>query len=338
MESLRVPGFDPRRIADLEERLAAPPEPQAGSIADLEMLADLYIQADSYVPALETIGRLLDLPQARLLSPSRRGALEAKAIACRIAQGDCVAALAHAREALRNEAEMDSLAVRAVLHLRCSDALFMLGRLEESRAQGEEGLALADGSQDVGISAMALNQMGRICYREGDLMRARELYEDALALFRRLGDAVSCARVRNNLGLIHKNLCEWDTAIAHLRGSIESYRRLGCLADSGGSLLNLGIVYQKSGDWDRALDHYRQAEGVFLQVGDQLWLSRAGIGIGNVARLQRRFTEAEASLLGALERSRAHDARREEVLALEFLGELDFCLLYHLTLPTNREV
>jgi transcriptional regulator with AAA-type ATPase domain len=319
-----VQGFDPRRIADLEERLAAPPEPQAGSFGDLEMLADLYIQADSYVPALETIRRVLDLPQARALSPSRRGALEAKAIACRIAQGDGAAALAHARETLRLEAEIDSPAVRAVLHLRCSEALFMLGRLEESRAQGEEGLALADGAQDVGLSAHALNQMGRICYREGDLMRARELYEDALALFRRLGDEVSCARVRNNLGLIHKNLCEWDAAIAHLRGSIESYRRLGCLALSGESMVNLGIVYQKSGDWERALDLYRQAESVFLTVGDQLWLCRVGIGIGNVARLQRRFTEAESSLLGALERSRAQNARREEVLALEFLGELDF--------------
>jgi transcriptional regulator with AAA-type ATPase domain len=85
-------------------------------------------------------------------------------------------------------------------------------------------------------------------------------------------------------------------------------------------------VYQKSGEWDRALEQYRQAESVFLQVGDQLWLCRVSIGIGNVARLQRRYTEAESALLGALERARAQSARREEVLAMEFLGELDFDL------------
>ena len=319
-----MPGFDPRRIADLEERLAVPSKGSDGSIAELEMLADLYVQADSYVPALETILRLLSLPQAKALSANARAALEAKAIACRIGQGECLAALGHAREVLRNEAQIDSLAVRAVLHLRCSEALFMLGRLEESRAQGEEGLVLADGAQDVGLSAQALNQMGRICYREGDLMRAREFYEDALALFRRVGHEVSCARVRENLGLIHKNLCEWDIAIAHLRGSIEIYRKLGCFADCGGSLLNLGIVYQKSGDWDRALEYYREAEAIFLQVNDPFWLCRIAIGIGNVARLQRRFPEAETSLRSALERARANDARREEVLALEFLAELAF--------------
>jgi tetratricopeptide (TPR) repeat protein len=43
-----------------------------------------------------------------------------------------------------------------------------------------------------------------------------------------------------------------------------------------------------------------------------------------VARLQRNHSEAESRLLGALERSRSCDARREEVLALEFLGELAF--------------
>ncbi len=293
-------------------------------MAELEMLADLYLQADSYVPALETIQHLLSLPQARSLSASRRAALEAKAISCRIAQGDCAAALAHCREVLSGERGIDSLSVRAILHLRCSDALFRLARLEESRSQAEEGLALSDRAQDVALSAMALNQLGRLCYREGDQLRARDQYEQALALFRRIGDDVSCAKVRNNLGLIHKNLCEWDSAVGHLRAALESYRRLGRLAESGGPLLNLGVVYQKSGDWGRALEHYRQAESVFLQVGDHFGACRVAIGLGNVARLQRRFTEAESTLLGALERARAHDARREEVLALEFLGELDY--------------
>ena len=68
-------SYDRNRIADLEGRIVvAPPSGAHAAIAELEMLADLYLQADSYVPALETIQRLLELPDARALSATRRAA------------------------------------------------------------------------------------------------------------------------------------------------------------------------------------------------------------------------------------------------------------------------
>jgi transcriptional regulator with AAA-type ATPase domain/Tfp pilus assembly protein PilF len=319
-----VPSNDRNRIADLEERLAS--TPARGShpaVADLEMLADLYVQADSYVPALETIQRLLALPEAVELSATRRATLESKMISCRLAQGDCTAALAHCREVLQ-EAASAAPALRAALHLHCAEALYQLARLDPCRHEAEVGASLADQAGDLGQSARALNMLGRLAYRQGDLLRARDHYEQALVLYRRLGDEVNSAHVRNNLGLIHKNQCEWDAALGHFRAALEGFRRAGRFAETGGPLMHLGIVYLKSGDWERAAEHFRQAEHVFLQVADHLHLTHAAIGLGNVARLQRRFTDAEALFLGALERARSHDARREEVLALEFLGELEF--------------
>ena len=319
-----MPSYDPGRIAHLEDRLAVVSE-RAGSAAlsDLEMLADLYIQADSYVPALETIERLLSLPGARALSATRRAALEIKAVACRLGQGDCQAALAHCRDLLRHEAKIDSIPIRARIHMLCADALFGLTRIADCREHAERVLRMADESGDLSLSAAALNRLGKVAYREGELQRALDLFEQALALYRRLGDERAGALVRTNLGLIHKNLCEWEAAVAHLGAALESHRRSGRFADTGPVLMNLGIVYQKSGDWARADECYRGAEDVFLQVADHLHLSQVAIGRGNIARLQRRFVDAESALLGALERARSHDALREEVLALEFLGELD---------------
>jgi len=319
-----VPSYDRDRITSLEERLADPPRPGTDPAAvELEMLADLYLQADSHLPALETIERLLALPEARSLSSSRRAALEAKAIACRLAAGDTMAALAQCREVLVNEAAIDSLPVRARLHLRTSDALYRLARYEEALVHAARMLELAERAGDVSLQAWALTEQGRIAQRTGELAVARDQYEQALALHRRVGDEAACAMLRNNLGNIHKNLCEWDTAAAHLTGALEIFRRLGRLAESGLPLLNLGIVFQKQGDWERALEHYRDADQVYRQVGDPLALTRTGIGLGNVARLQRRFSESETLLDAALVRARGCGARREEVLAIEFLGELD---------------
>ncbi len=319
-----MPNDDRNRIADLEEKLSLPPVPGVDpGVEELELLADLYLHADSYVPALETIEQLLQRPGARRLSADRRASLELKAVSCRLARGDSPAALSQCRELLLAEADIESTAVRSTLHLKCSQALLNLARYDEARERGRRALSLADGAGEMILSAHAVNQLGRIAYREGDLLQARDLYEQALALYRRFGDEHHAAWVRNNLGLIHKTLCEWDAAAAQLRSALEVYRRLGRFAETGSPLLNLGIVYHKAGEWDRALEHYREAEHVFLQVGDHGRATRVTIGIANVARVRRQFVEAETLLLSALERARAHDARREEALALEFLGELE---------------
>jgi len=320
-----VPSYDPDRISQLEERLAVGAnEMRSTAMADLEMLADLYLQADSYLPALETIQRLLSSPDARTLSPARRAAIESKAIDCRLASGDVQAALAHCREVLAAETHIDSRSLVGRVHKQCSDALFRLGRQAEARQAAERALAIADQNGDSLLAAQALTQLGKVAYRDGELDRARDHYEQALALYRRLGDESSVAHMRVNLGLIHKNRCEWEAAVSHLTGALEVYRSLGRFADTAPALLNLGIVHQKSGDWEAAEECYRGAERILLQTNDQWRLAQVTIGLGNISRLQRRFVEAETRLLSALERSRSAGVRREEALALEFLGELEF--------------
>src|SRR5438093_2735634 len=320
-----VPGYDQNRISHMEGRLACGPTTGgAQAIADLEMLADLYLQADSYVPALETIDRLLALPESRTLSSSRRAVLESKAVSCRLARGDCQGAMGHCRELLRDEREIESLPLRSRLHLQLAEALFGLGRLEESRESAERCLSLAGDHGELGLTAESLDMLGRVAYRKGDPARARDCYEQAFALFRRVGDEASSALVRNNLGLIHKNLCEWETAASHFIAALEIHRRHGRYAKTASALLNLGVVQQKSGHWASAAESFTQAHQVCLEVGDDLGLTRALIGLGNLARLERRFEEAERLLLAALEKARARALEREGVLATEFLGELDF--------------
>ena len=218
-----MPSYDRIRISNLEQRLAVTPGAESLSRpADLESLADLYLQADSYTPALDVIQQLLALPEASALSATRRATLQLKAVACKLAQGDSLGALAQCRELLVDEAELEAGSVRAALHLGCAEALQRLGRLADAREHAGRSLREADAAGDLGHSARCLRMLGVIAYRLGELQNARDLYEQALALFRRLGDDYRAAMLRNALGLIHKNLCDWDTAVTHLQAALET--------------------------------------------------------------------------------------------------------------------
>jgi DNA-binding NtrC family response regulator len=320
-----VPNYDRNRIERLEERLALDVEGSANDrVEALEMLLGLYLEADSYVPALETVERVLALPEVERLPFTRRAALESKRISCWLVRGDTLAVLARCRELLREEHAIESLAVRSLLHFQCGEALLVLGRLDEAQTRAENVLRLSEESGEISLAARSMNLLGRIAYRRGDLQRSRDLYEQALAFYRRLGDDQSAAWVRSNLGLVHKTLCEWDTAAAHLRESVATSRRLGRLADCWKPLLNLGVVQMKSGEWGRAHASFLEAERVLAQVGSAAGLAKVTLALGQLARMQERHGDAESLLLGALERARQHDLAREEALALEFLGELEF--------------
>jgi len=115
------------------------------------------------------------------------------------------------------------------VHLRTADALFHLARYDDCQERAERALSLAESAGDLPLQAVSLAELGRVAYRLGDLQRARDFYEQAFALYRRTSDEAACAAIRNNLGLVHKNLCEWDAACAHLKGALEIYRRLGRL-------------------------------------------------------------------------------------------------------------
>ena len=320
-----MPGFDIHRIARLEEQIASVAGRERDpALSDLEMLADLYLQADHVGPALEIIERLLTRPEARALPVERRVGLRIKCISCRLLQGDPQSALAQARELLAEESVIEPLSLRCKLHLQCGDALFRLGRIDEGLVSARRGLELADAAGELAPSAAALNLLGRLTYRRGDAAEARDLYEQALALYRRIGDDTGAAHVRNNLGLIHKNLCEWDAAAAHHQQALEIHKRSGHFGETLAPLINLGIVFQKSGDWKHAAQHFTEAQRVATQIGDELRTVNIAIGLGNVARLERRFEDSERLLTQARVQAHERGALREEVLAREFLAELDF--------------
>jgi len=313
-----------KRIEDLEQRVVSTNETRAaGSARDLELLADLYFEVDHYEPALETLEALLVHPNAARLSDARRAALTLKQSMILRRQGRFAEAWDRLAPSVSADAGLPR-ALSASCAIEGAMLLCHLARYDEALDVARRGVQLAEAEGDRPLLAKAVGQVGFVHLRRGDMLLARESYEEALPQFRRLGDETQVAWVRNNLGIVCKNLCEWDAARVHFNEAIAIHRRLGQQALLGNRLQNLGVLLVKSGSWERAHAVLEEARLCFSQVGDRWGATINLLAFGWLDRLQGRLDDAEKRITEALDKSLAEGFLREEALSREFLGDVAF--------------
>ena len=313
------------RLRQLSERHVSAAETGAsGRISDLETLADLYAQSDQYASALETLEALLARPEAAELAPAHRLSLTTKQSTMLRRQGRYPEAWDTIRGAVEQEDATLSPAARIAAAIEGVQVLCHLARYDEGLAVASRAVAVADAYGDRLLVARTVGQVAFVQMRRGDMLSARESYEEALTLFRRLGTESDVAWARNNLGIIAKNLGEWDVARAHFTEAIAIHRRLGQFALLGLRLQNLGVLLVKSGAWERAHVVLDEALATLTQVGSGLGLVANHLAQGWLARLEGRHEAAEELLSAALRSSLADGLVREEALAREFLGDVAF--------------
>ncbi len=161
------------------------------------------------------------------------------------------------------------------------------------------------------------------CYqRLGLVGEAEEFFMDALSSFRRIEDKVGSAYVYNNLGLLHKNACRWNRAIASLSKSLEIAKNLGLTQHLIRVHLNLGIVYMKLRRFTEALSSFATSANMAERFGDNYKLTKSVLITGRTHVLCGDFIKAEKLLLRG--QAMANDAGygRESALADEYLAEL----------------
>jgi DNA-binding NtrC family response regulator/tetratricopeptide (TPR) repeat protein len=211
---------------------------------------------------------------------------------------------------------------RAALLIEGARILVRLGRHDEALTRARRGLALAEVDGDSRLAAEALNRLGLVELRRGDLRAARVSYEEARSRYRRLGAEDRVAAAENNLGLVCTGLGEWDAARAHFAEAIAITRRHGPADVLGYRLKNLGVLETKMGAWDRAAVTLEEARACFDRAGDPRHRATIALALGHLARLTRRFDDAARLLGEGLSQALAQQQLREEAVAREFLGDL----------------
>jgi len=167
--------------------------------------------------------------------------------------------------------------------LRLAGALwkfwFIRGHYTEGRAWLEQGLLRRDQAAEATV-AEALNGAGNLAVAQGELSRAAELHQEALALRRSLGDLSGVAGSLNNLGLIASQDGRLDEALLLFGECLELSREHDFGSPLTSALANLGAALVELQRFDEAKQALTECVSRTRSSGDLRRLAAALHNLG----------------------------------------------------------
>jgi tetratricopeptide (TPR) repeat protein len=181
-----------------------------------------------------------------------------------------------------------------------------LGLVARLSAEHEEALTycqqvLSEQNAAASERAEALNVMGLVVYDRRQWEEALSYFDQALGLYRSLGDSYQIARILNNRGLVLLRDGNWDKAQESYQEAIEQFRVSDDQAESFKAVMNLGNVFLMKEEYKAAIEQYQQALPIFQQCNYLVDLAYIYNNLGLASTGLTDWEVAEAYFLAALE-------------------------------------
>ena len=152
------------------------------------------------------------------------------------------------------------------------------------------------------------------------LQKAIQKYEEALPLWRAVGDKKGEAYTLNKIGYVYARLSEPKKALEYYNQALLLWPAVGDRLNEATTLINIGMSYWRVGESQKALDYYAQAlpleRAVGNHEGEASTLNNIGTAYASLSQLQaalRHFNQA-------LPPARAIGDRRIQAVALSNIG------------------
>lgn len=295
--------------------------------ARMEDVGDLHFHASSFASALDYFQQIYSNKVFSNIPVLDGLRILKKAIDCQLLIGDLglvEETLDRAEDIITHQlnADSDPMVLRARFQVRRASLLCESSLLHDCLEMSKRAfavLALTDEHEDVGRLQVG---MGIAHHRLGRLEKAEEFYLDSLATFRRIGFDIGVAGLYNNLGVLKKDKCLWESALGLFEKSTTLVNQIGASHLLPGLYLNQGIVLTKSNRLGEAKPFLTKGRNMARSLGDSLHQCRLNLALGRLEMLSGRLARAEELLLEGKNLAEQSRYLREATIADEYLGDI----------------
>ncbi len=172
------------------------------------------------------------------------------------------------------------------------------GEREPSQQACERSHAIAVAHHDDALAAAALNTRATFALELGDLLVARALFHQALAMCG-TNDELQ-ARIEQNLGILANVQGQLDEALLHYARSLDAYHRAGDDHGCARAYHNLGMAHADRERWEEADTYFEQSRAIAERLGDLRLQGLCLLNHSEVHVARQRFEQAKRSAEAAL--------------------------------------
>ncbi|MBX2897843.1 MAG: tetratricopeptide repeat-containing sensor histidine kinase [Cyclobacteriaceae bacterium] len=168
------------------------------------------------------------------------------------------------------------------------------GVYNKSAEYHEHAIQVAIDQQDSVQLGFGYNNLGRMYFDGGDLVRASDNLVRSRDIFEVLQEKLGLAYVYRSLANLYKSQDQFDQAVEMSTRAYELRKQLGDKRSIVSSLLELGLIYESMDNTDMALQKMRLADSIARQVNDRVTLAELDLGMAEILFDENQVDEAYA--------------------------------------------
>ena len=204
--------------------------------------------------------------------------------------------------------------------------LYQRGQAQPATDKFEQALPLWREVGDRYWEAYTLTYLGNAGTNLSRFEKAIDYFEQARAISRVLKDRGGEGNALNGLGAVSRNLGRVENAVEYFKQAAEIRRETGNRYGEGSTLSNLGLAYQDLSRYEQAIECYERALLISREVKDRGLEGRVLNGLGLAATSLSRYEKAIEHYEQALVTSREVKSRVNEAALLNNLGDVYYDL------------
>lgn len=192
-----------------------------------------------------------------------------------------------------------------------------------------------------------LNNIGNI-YLDyfADYSKARENFEEALAIKKKYEEVTLQGIILGNIGICFKKQGDYQNALKYFNQAVKLGQEMNQLSTVAKNLSDIGTLYDNVGSYEKSITYYQQALKMIREIGEKKWEIESLINLGATYGNLKQYQDALSQYHSALNLAKQLNSRSYEGTILSNMAGLELELnnndsalqLYHKSLKITKEI